>query len=90
MRYPPLQYYLERVLRHRGGGGISHWAAKRLRRLTTVCFKMHRTWGPGGGQCQLRSPGILNVSSVVRMVLSGFEGFLYSVRGMILTLAILQ
>ena len=27
MRYPPLRYYLERVLRDRGGG-ISHWAAK--------------------------------------------------------------
>ena len=26
MRYPPLRYYLERVLRDRGG--ISHWAAK--------------------------------------------------------------
>ena len=27
VRYPPLRYYLERVLRDRGGG-ISHWAAK--------------------------------------------------------------
>ena len=26
MRYPPLRYYLERVLRDMGG--ISHWAAK--------------------------------------------------------------
>ena len=28
VRYPPLRYYLERVLRDRGG--ISHWAAKVL------------------------------------------------------------
>ena len=27
MRYPPLRYHLERVLRDMGGG-ISHWAAK--------------------------------------------------------------
>ena len=29
VRYPPLRYYLERVLRDMGG--ISHWAAKRRR-----------------------------------------------------------
>ena len=29
VRYPPLRYYLERVLRDMGG--ISHWAAKRAR-----------------------------------------------------------
>ena len=28
MRYPPLRYYLEKVLRDRAG--ISHWAAKAL------------------------------------------------------------
>ena len=31
MRYPPLRYYLERVLRDMGGG-ISHWAAKSINR----------------------------------------------------------
>ena len=29
VRYPPLRYYLEKVLRDMGGV-ISHWAAKRL------------------------------------------------------------
>ena len=38
VRYPPLRYYLERVLRDMGGG-ISHWAAKSvLRKEKSPCF----------------------------------------------------
>ena len=40
MRYPPLRYYLERVLRNMGG--ISHWAAKVGKKRTLK----YASWGP--------------------------------------------
>ena len=44
--YPPLRYYLERVLRDMGGGGISHWAAKMtyiiLHERFTLCIMVLR------------------------------------------------
>ena len=50
MRYPPLRYYLEKVMRDMGG--ISHWAAKRrLRFFVAIAKLLQVAQGPlnGGG-----------------------------------------
>ena len=49
MRYPPLRYYLEKVLR--GMGGISHWAAKRKYLILKI-----RSCKLNGSPFSLKSP----------------------------------
>ena len=53
-RYPmktrqmgPMRYYLEKVLRDRGGGGISHWAAKTAHELFFLVTSPVRGQSPG-------------------------------------------
>ena len=50
VRYPPLRYYLERVLRDRGGGGgcILHWAAKIA--IPLACYRIYRFRASGPKQ----------------------------------------
>ena len=43
---PPLRYYLERVLRDMGGGGISHWAAKPSLACSEVQMKGSKRQAP--------------------------------------------
>ena len=69
MRYPPLRYYLERVLRDRGGG-ISHWAAKASPELRSNHDYVMEAVSMDGNALQFASAQLRAESDIVKMAVS--------------------